>query len=183
MFEYKRNIKQILCKNVLENNYCPYGNSCRFAHSLSEQILTKNKLLVYSIIEEQPDLSHIKIMDDLQLYSDLMIMTKECKKCISGKCNGGFNCSSGVCLKKYKICYKDLTTGNCKNVVYEDGKNSSIKSCIYGIHLTEKGFIPISIQNYCCNIVSQLENSGSSCYMLNDNNIEEVTKLLESSYT
>ncbi len=163
-----KNVKKILCYNILKNGECPYKN-CMFAHSINEQILTETKKEIYDIIKNRNDLEKLDLLEN-NLYKDLLIMCKECKKCSDFKCNGGLNCNNGVCLKQYKLCYKDLTYGNCCNDLYSDCKNNNIKSCIYGIHLTEKKLIPYNTQ--------YLNNKYNSKYIkkikLTDENLYHV---------
>jgi hypothetical protein len=170
----KNNIKKILCNNYLATGHCEYGNKCLFAHSYQEQQLQNNKKVVFNIIFEKNDLSDVKIHNDLNLQNDLIIMTKECKKCFLNKCNCGLNCNNGVCLHNHKLCHADLTTGKCSNVIFTNYKNSNIKSCINGIHLTEKKLIPLNIQN-------TLTISNCECYKLDYNNIEEIIKKLNKN--
>ena len=139
-----KTVKKILCYNILKNGVCSYKN-CMFAHSINEQVLTSVKQEIYDIIKNNNNLENINLLEN-DLYKNLVIMCKECKKCIDFKCSGGLNCNNGVCLKQYKLCYKDLTYGNCCNDLFTDSKNNNIKSCIYGIHLTEKKLIPYGTQ-------------------------------------
>jgi hypothetical protein len=134
------NYKKILCYNILNNEKCIYGNKCMFAHSLKEQIKNKNKKKIIEIIENKIiDLSYFSVVNDDNLYNDMLIFTKECNNCIENKCNGGYNCKNGVCLMNLKICKNDLLYGNCCNELNDN-------YCCHGIHLSKKNLIPLNMQ-------------------------------------
>lgn len=168
------NVKKILCNNYLNSGHCKYGDKCLFAHSYLEQQLQQNKKNVFNIIFEMNDLSNVYVYNNTPLLNDLIVMTKECKKCFLNKCNCGLNCNNGVCIHGHKLCYKDLITGKCSNALFTDYKNQNIKSCINGIHLTEKKFIPIQIQQ-------TVYISNHIYYELSDENIDEVEEFLKKN--
>ena len=58
-----KNIKKILCYNILKNGECPYKN-CMFAHSINEQILTDIKKEVYDIIKNRNDLENLNLLEN-----------------------------------------------------------------------------------------------------------------------
>lgn len=131
-----KNIKKILCNNIVNGYKCVYRNKCMFAHDLSEQHIDTNREIVIRMINEYNNLSHIDIYNNKQLFNEMIILTKECKNCMNGKCTGGYNCKFGTCKKNIKICHDDLMCGKCQNNINEN------KHCINGIHLTEKKLIP-----------------------------------------
>lgn len=124
----KENKKTLLCYNMLLNGECNYGNTCKYAHSLNEQIIEKTRKPIFDILTSKSDLSHINFQENVNLYRGLLLMTKICDK---DNCPGGYNCRNGACKgTHFYICESDLTHGNCKN-----------KNC-GGLHLTERGLKP-----------------------------------------
>lgn len=124
----KENKKTLLCYNMLLNGECNYGNTCKYAHSLHEQIIEKTRKPIFDILISKSDLSHINFQENVNLYRGLLLMTKICDK---DNCPGGYNCRNGACKNThFYVCENDLTYGNCKN-----------KNCT-GLHLTERGLKP-----------------------------------------
>lgn len=121
-----RNIKKVLCQNMITTGICSYGNKCDFAHRLEEQNIDDNRKDAYGILFCNSDLSNINLHQEYSLYKSLLGLTKLCEKY---KCTGGYNCKWGVCEKKYQICIKDLNYGNC------------IGKCEF-VHLTKRGLVP-----------------------------------------
>jgi len=114
-----------------------------FAHTFEEQIKEPIRQYIYNMLYEWDDLSDINLNDEKTLLDELIILTKECKNCMSKKCPGGYNCKFGVCLRENKICYNDLMYGKCYNMLMETNENGNILyKCINGIHLSEKKLIP-----------------------------------------
>jgi hypothetical protein len=114
-----------------------------FAHTLDEQKKEPMRQYIYNMIYLWDDLSDINVNEDKILLDELILMTKECKNCLTKKCPGGYNCKFGICLRENKICYNDLMYGKCYNMLMESNENGIIiNRCISGIHLTEKKFIP-----------------------------------------
>lgn len=141
--EKTENIKKLLCYNIVNYSKCLYKNKCLFAHSLEDQKKDSIRQYLYDMIYCMEDLSSINIYNDKTLFDELNIYTKECKNCINKKCPGGYNCKFGACSKDIKICYNDLMSGKCFNIVKQENKNNLIiKRCIHGVHLTEKNLIP-----------------------------------------
>jgi hypothetical protein len=139
----KHNFKKLLCYNIVNNCKCVYKNKCMFAHALEEQIKEPIRQYIYNMLYEWDDLSDINLNEEKSLLDELIILTKECKNCMSKKCPGGYNCKFGVCLRENKICYNDLMYGKCYNMLMETNENGNILcKCIYGIHLSEKKLIP-----------------------------------------
>jgi hypothetical protein len=126
------NYKKILCKNITSSGKCIYGNKCLYAHSLDDQNVEPIRVLAYSMVKDDNDLSSIDLSKKKHLYSHLQSFSKLCQFCEEGKCTGGYNCKHGVCKKEYIICLIDLNKGTC------DG------SCGY-IHLTDKGLVPYGV--------------------------------------
>ena len=137
--EKKDNLKKLLCYNIVNNFNCLYKYKCMFAHSLDEQKKEDYREYTINMIVKWDNLSVINIVENTELFEDLLLYTKECKACINNKCPGGYNCKFGSCLKELKICYNDLMYGKCYNLLCTDKIN---KKCINGIHLTEKKLIP-----------------------------------------
>lgn len=139
----KHNFKKLLCYNIVNNCKCVYKNKCMFAHTFEEQIKEPIRQYIYNMLYEWDDLSDINLNDEKTLLDELIILTKECKNCMSKKCPGGYNCKFGVCLRENKICYNDLMYGKCYNMLMETNENGNILyKCINGIHLSEKKLIP-----------------------------------------
>jgi hypothetical protein len=114
-----------------------------FAHTLEEQIKEPMRQYIYNMLYEWEDLSDINLNEEKSLLDELIILTKECKNCMSKKCPGGYNCKFGVCLRENKICYNDLMYGKCYNMLMETNDNGYVLyKCIHGIHLSEKKLIP-----------------------------------------
>jgi hypothetical protein len=132
-----KNHKKLLCNNIVNGNKCVYRHKCIFAHELSEQKKDYNREYAIKMISNMNDLSFIDIYNNKQLFYEIIILTKECKNCMNAKCTGGYNCKFGTCLKELKVCYDDLMCGKCDNLV-----NKKTKSCLNGVHLTEKKLIP-----------------------------------------
>ena len=129
------NKKRILCYNIIgPDKKCNYSNQCKFAHSLSEQKIDPIRHKVYTILDNNTNLSDINLIDDKKLYNTLMILTKVCNGCIKNKCPGGKNCREGAWDIKYRICYDDIMTGTCR---YNNCKN---------VHLTNRGLKPYKLQ-------------------------------------
>lgn len=132
-----KNHKKLLCNNIVNGNKCMYRHKCMFAHELSEQKVDHHRNSAIKMIRSMDDLSYIDIYNNKQLFYEMIIMTKECKNCMNGKCTGGYNCKFGTCLRELKVCYDDLINGKCENAV-----DAQTKSCLNGVHLTEKKLIP-----------------------------------------
>jgi hypothetical protein len=121
--------KHLLCKNILTHGTCNYGNNCKFAHSLEEQIVEPIYKKVADIVMGDGDLSKINIYTDKELYNILLKKCILCENCNAKLCTGGYNCRNGSLMKKYIICQKDLNEGTCNKLCKK-------------IHLTERGLIP-----------------------------------------
>ena len=132
-----KNHKKLLCNNIVNGDKCMYRHKCIFAHKLSEQKIDYSRELAIKMINKIEDLSFIDIYNNRQLFYEMVVLTKECKNCINGKCTGGYNCKFGTCVKDLKICYDDLICGKCENAI-----DTKTKCCLNGIHLTEKKLIP-----------------------------------------
>jgi hypothetical protein len=153
-----KNHKKLLCNNIVNGNKCMYRHKCMFAHELCEQKIDYFRELVIQMINKIDDLSYIDIYNNKQLFYEMIVLTKECKNCASGKCTGGYNCKFGTCVKELKICYDDLICGKCENIVDE-----KTKCCLNGVHLTEKKLIPYNQrQNIEINIKEPTILSSSS---------------------
>lgn len=127
----KENKKTLLCYNMLVQKSCNYGCTCKYAHSLDEQIIEKSRKAVHDILTSDTDLSHINFQENVNLYRGLLLMTKICDK---ENCPGGYNCRNGACKNtNLCVCEQDLNYGNCKN-----------KECKY-IHLTKRNLRPFWI--------------------------------------
>lgn len=129
------NLKRILCYNILTIGGCNYGNKCVYAHSLDEQNIDSPRKKIYELILGKEDLSHINLLENKDLYKNLIQLTKICAFCLKGTCPGGHNCKFGVHSEIYQICYDDLTSGECS-------KRDLCKS----IHLSKRGLVPFNKQ-------------------------------------
>lgn len=121
---------RLLCCNMLNHSKCNYGNRCLFAHNVDEQRVDNNRMIVYDIIKSKEPLDNIDLSRDDNLYRTMVIFTRVCRNCTLGLCAGGMNCKHGVMEKKYRLCYKDITYGDCSSVHCD------------AIHLTIRGLIP-----------------------------------------
>lgn len=126
----KKNVKQQLCKNMIETSTCCYGTKCLFAHKLSEQAMNQHRQYAYDIVLSDNDLSHIDMIRDPKIYKSLLTLTTMCEQCKVGKCTGGYNCKHGACKQSYVICQRDLDYGDCV-----------IPGCS-NIHLTKRNLRP-----------------------------------------
>lgn len=131
-----KNVKKLLCNNIVCGNKCAYKNRCMFAHDLNEQQIENNRKLTIDMITKIDDLSLLDIYNKKDIFTEMLTLTKECKNCLNNKCTGGYNCKYGACVQKIKICYDDLIYGKCLNKINEQFY------CQCGIHLTEKKLIP-----------------------------------------
>jgi hypothetical protein len=143
-----KNIKSILCYKIIKNNCCNYHN-CMFAHNLEEQHKNNIRECIYEIINKNDDLSNINLIDNTQIFDELVIHTKLCKKCAINICTGGYNCIYGSCVEEMKICINDLLYGKCneKTETFNNKYNIKITKCCNGIHLTDRKLIPYYQQN------------------------------------
>ena len=122
--------KKIMCRHIVNHGNCSQGTKCHFAHSLDEQVIEVDRKIVYDMIDNNINLSHIDLNTDKQLYETLKILTTLCSKCIEKHCSGGYNCRTGACTKKYQVCERDLNYGFC-----------NIQHCGL-VHLSKKGLKP-----------------------------------------
>lgn len=134
--KFVKNDKKMLCKNILSYGFCSYGYRCKYAHSIDEQQLSPLRKEAYEIINSNNDLTELDLTKRVDLYKMLCLLTKICKGCVNGKCQGGKNCKNGVYKTELCICYNDLVYGNCEN-----------KDCLC-IHLTKRGLIPFMIRQH-----------------------------------
>jgi hypothetical protein len=128
---YQKHRRRVLCQSFLENVECRYGENCKFANSLEEQVVDNDKKEVIDILlNEKQDLKHIDLVDNKILHQNLIRMTTMCTACEKGICKWGYNCNKGACNKKSLVCERDLGDGRCEN-----------KECC-AVHLTKRGLIP-----------------------------------------
>lgn len=145
-----KNLKKILCCKTIKNNRCVYQNKCMFAHSLDEQKKEPLRDKIHKYIDGIIPMNDVNIFDEREIFNELMIHTKLCKKCVFNSCAGGYNCKFGACNNNYLVCQHDLLFGNCIN-----------DNCTFGIHLTKNGLIPYSI--------GAIADTITSHYVINDN--------------
>lgn len=124
-----KNMKKVLCNNVLISQTCHYGDKCMYAHSIEDQNVEPIRKKAYNILE---GLEKINYKPDRELSKTLLQLTKICEACCKNKCPGGYNCKYGVYDKKYQICADDLRYGICYNTTCNN------------IHLTNRGLIPLN---------------------------------------
>lgn len=123
-------IKIVLCENILKKKSCQYKDNCRYAHSLAEQKLDKNRTFIISVLTNRKlRLDKIDFKSNPGYYDILSLFTKLCDGCKTKKCAGGYNCKYGSPLLELVVCASDLKTGLCELV-----------SCKYQ-HLTTRGLI------------------------------------------
>lgn len=132
MRKENKNIKKILCHNMITLGSCCYGNKCLYAHNLTEQSIDSNRKDAYEILLSSEEI-HVDLRKNHSLYRSLMGLTKMCEKCEKNTCTGGYNCKFGACSKKYCVCIQDLDYGNCA------GKCGCV-------HLTDRGLKPFYFQ-------------------------------------
>jgi len=161
-----------------------------FAHNIEEQKKESNREFIYNMIYIWNNLSNININENKDLFSELIIYTKECKNCINKKCSGGYNCKFGACLKELRICHNDLINGKCNYPLKSESK--VIKRCINGIHLTEKDLIPY-YQRISCEIgmldygiylydnINYYSKINAISLLLNDKTIKIVKSLINKN--
>ena len=140
--------KKILCNNIVQHNYCRYGNNCSYAHSLSEQRIDKSREQAIKLITGNKHLGNIDLLCN-NLLDTLTIFTKLCHYCVNKKCLGGYNCKHGACDIHYCICYEDFMYGKCQKI-----------KCNF-IHLTNRGLVPYTIQkrrNRARNLENNINN-------------------------
>lgn len=125
-----KNVKRMLCRNVIKGGTCGYGTKCKYSHTLSEQVIDLPKKQAWDILLSNNSLENIDLQKNYQLYQSLEELTKSCKQCCNNECIGGYNCDHGVFDKKYQICQQDLDYGTCKN------------NLCNLLHLTERGLKP-----------------------------------------
>lgn len=168
------NTKRLLCYNMVTKNCCVYKNKCIFAHSIKEQIKDNNKLVIHDIIKNKQDLCDIDTVNDSKLFSELLIFTKDCKKCLINKCSGGFNCKYGIYDNDTKICYSDLIYGKCSLKTY-NSIIPNVNRCNNGIHLTDKNFIPHNQRLFMKSFNNQFHKLNDNIYYDTNNNVLTLT--------
>lgn len=129
-----QSLKRIMCYNKLNNKVCNYGNKCMYAHGTDEQRIDPIRHKVYTMLKNDNSMDSINLVSDKKLYNTLVHLTKVCKVCSKGICPGGYNCRNGATNLKYKVCYDDLSYGNCNN-----------QKC-NALHLTNRGLTPYYLQ-------------------------------------
>jgi hypothetical protein len=125
-----KNVRRMLCQNVIKDGSCSYGNKCMYAHTLDEQNIDPPRKQVWNILLSTNSLESIDLQKNYQLYQCLEQLTKLCKQCDKNECIGGYNCDHGVFSEKYQVCQRDLDYGDCKD-----------DTCRL-VHLTSRGMKP-----------------------------------------
>lgn len=159
--------KKMLCNNMIKHSICSYKTKCMYAHSLEEQKLEDIRQQAYDIIKSDYDLSNIDLKNNIDLFNNLLSLTNVCNKCVNGICPGGYNCKFGAINNTFRICYVDLTSGNC------------IENCKH-IHLTKRGLIP-----FMNNTIDKNDNSNesdSSCSLDFDNSSSDENEKINSIF-
>jgi hypothetical protein len=131
---HTKNIKRVLCENVIKNGKCKYEKTCSYAHRLSEQKIDDDRKLILEILEKNKSLKALDLINNAHIFRTLASFTQMCSKCETNECIGGYNCKLGAPLKYLIICKTDFISGNCNNEECEK------------IHLTDKGLVPYSEQ-------------------------------------
>lgn len=167
------NYKKIMCKNILSDSVCVYNENCLYAHTLEEQKIDTIRSVVYDMVKKDDDLSHIDLLNERDIYSNLLILTKLCYNCENKLCNGGYNCKHGACNKKYVICYTDIVKGYCNS-----GSNCDKN------HLSKKGIIPYGVRIIKNNkMKTYLYNKNYGGFKDNKKNIKEKEIISDSDDT
>lgn len=125
-----KNVKRMLCKNIIKTGSCGYGSKCEYAHTLNEQIIDATRKQAWEILLSDTSLENVDIQSNYPLYQAFEELTKLCKQCRNNECIGGYNCDHGVFDEQYQICSQDLNYGACKNL-----------SCNL-VHLTHRNLKP-----------------------------------------
>jgi len=167
------NVKTIICYKIIEGKRCPYGFNCMYAHSLNAQKVDESRKKAYDIILQNNDLSDINLIDNTDLYTNLITLTKLCPNCVKQTCPGGYNCKWGVIKKSYQVCYTDLRYGNC----------SDMKCKL--IHLTKRNLVSFQkqkIDNSSIFIKQKYTSSEiSHAILLTSDYFKDNSKISESS--
>lgn len=129
-----KNIKKILCQNIINVGSCSYGDKCLYAHNLDEQNIDYNRKIAYDILKSSNNLSDIILQKNHTLYKTLIGLTKPCDACLNHKCTGGYNCKFGSVSKQLCICLKDLNYGKCDD-----------DTCVF-LHLSKRGLKPFYVE-------------------------------------
>jgi hypothetical protein len=160
---FSTNVKTNLCKNVINNNRCTYGEKCKYAHSLTEQKIKPNRKKTLELLEKGKELDNIspEIVDELKIF------TKICEKCINNNCIGGLNCLNGCISAKFQICENDLYNGIC------DKTNCEL------IHPTKRGLKPINL--WIDETINKIITDGTEFDSKSDVKSEENLELSDSS--
>ena len=109
-----KNIKKILCENILNTGKCMYKKTCTYAHKLSEQNVDADRKIILDILQSGKSLKKLDLTKNQHILETLLQFTKMCNKCETNKCAGGYNCKYGAPLKHLVVCKTDLLEGTCK---------------------------------------------------------------------
>lgn len=152
--------KRILCNSFIKNTECKYTGKCAYAHSYQDQIINREKILIYQIFLDKNHMDFLNQCSNCkinEIYEELGFFTQFCMNCINNKCTGGYNCRNGAHNIFLKICKNDLFTGDCKNNTNEITKDKILLDkikyddftecekyigCKNGHHLTTHGITP-----------------------------------------
>ena len=99
--------KTMLCKNIISHGSCKYKHNCKFAHSIEDQIIDKDRKRAYDIITNK-NVDNINIHEDNKLLENIIQLTKVCSNCENNKCVGGYNCKNGAINKNCVVCINNL---------------------------------------------------------------------------
>lgn len=151
------NEKRLLCYSIIHQTPCPYQDKCTYAHSLAEQRIDNDRLVLYQIILDA-ELMNFNSETNLkkeEMYKNLLFSTHVCDKCTASRCTGGYNCRNGIFDTTLKICRNDLMTGECLNKInkinikpeiLDNIKDITIppfyEGCMNGHHLSCRGLLP-----------------------------------------
>lgn len=151
------NNKRLLCKNILNNGSCSYGNVCIYAHSIDEQVLDPARKRAYDILESRRKLYDVNLIKDDELFKTFKQLCYTCDNCVEHRCSGGYNCRNGVFDSKYRICLKDLMDGNCTS-------RRTIGYCEF-IHLTDLGLLSYKEQKEAAELVQVSKTTDVEQYL------------------
>jgi len=116
---YNKKDKMVLCKNYLENNFCAFGQNCRFAHGIEEQKIKSIRKKIYDFMEQVKnnacrDINKYLFLNE-NIEDEILILTKLCKKCQAKICFGGLNCKKGAYNQQYLICRDNFLCCACND--------------------------------------------------------------------
>src|SRR6185312_14088891 len=90
IFKSTKNMKKILCRNMIIHGNCNYSNKCMYAHNLNEQNIDNNRKIAYDLLNNNTPLNNIDLRTNDILYNAFVGLTEVCGNCVKNKCTGGY---------------------------------------------------------------------------------------------